>query len=146
MGVTIKTADEKFGVRSSISQFVIPLGATINMNGTALYQGVAAIFLAQIYGIDVGPGGMALLVLTAVGASIGTPATPGVGIVILSMVLGTIGVPASGIALLMGVDRILDMSRTALNVCGDLVASVVMNRWIEEVPAGDGQNIDQPVS
>ena len=110
MPMSIKTGEEKLGVRPSISQFVIPLGATINMNGTALYQGVAAIFLAQVFGVDIGVGGLVLIVVTAVGASIGTPATPGVGIVILAMVLGTVGVPASGIALIMGVDRIFDMS------------------------------------
>ncbi len=130
MPLSIKTAEEKLGVRPSISQFVIPLGATINMNGTALYQGVAAIFLAQVYGIDIGIGGLTLIVITAVGASIGTPATPGVGIVILAMVLSTVGVPPAGIALIMGVDRILDMSRTALNVSGDLVASLLMDRWV----------------
>jgi Na+/H+-dicarboxylate symporter len=130
MPLSIKTAEDKLGVRPSVSQFVIPLGATINMNGTALYQGVAAIFLAQVFGIDIGAGGMALIVLTAVGASIGAPATPGVGIVILSMVLTTVGIPASGIALIMGVDRILDMSRTAINVCGDLVAAKLMDRWV----------------
>jgi Na+/H+-dicarboxylate symporter len=130
MPLSIKTAEEKLQVRPSVSQFVIPLGATINMNGTALYQGVAAIFLAQVFGIDIGMGGMALIVLTSVGASIGAPATPGVGIVILSMVLGTVGIPAAGIALIMGVDRILDMSRTAINVAGDLVATKVMDNWV----------------
>lgn len=130
MPLSIKIAEEKLKVRPSVSQFVIPLGATINMNGTALYQGVAAIFLAQVYGIDIGIGGMTLIVLTSVGASIGAPATPGVGIVILSMVLGTVGIPAAGIALIMGVDRILDMSRTAINVSGDLVAAKVMDRWV----------------
>ena len=130
MPLSIKTAEEKLKVRPSVSQFVIPLGATINMNGTALYQGVAAIFLAQVFGIDIGVGGMALIVLTSVGASIGAPATPGVGIVILSMVLGTVGIPAAGIALIMGVDRILDMSRTAINVAGDLVATKVMDQWV----------------
>ena len=130
MPLSIKTAEEKLKVRPSVSQFIIPLGATINMNGTALYQGVATIFLAQVFGIDIGIGGMALIVITSVGASIGAPATPGVGIVILSMVLGTVGVPASGIALIMGVDRILDMSRTAINVSGDLVAAKLMDRWV----------------
>lgn len=130
MPLSIKTAEEKLGVRPSISQFIIPLGATTNMNGTALYQGVAAIFLAQVFGIDIGLGGMALIVLTAVGASIGAPATPGVGIVILSMVLATVGIPAAGIALIMGVDRILDMSRTAINVSGDLVAAKLMDHWV----------------
>lgn len=130
MPLSIKTAEEALNVRPSVSQFVIPLGATINMNGTALYQGVAAIFLAQVFGIDISLGGMALIVLTAVGASIGAPATPGVGIVILSMVLGSVGVPAAGIALIMGVDRILDMSRTAINVSGDLVAAKLMDVWV----------------
>ncbi|MGD8641031.1 MAG: dicarboxylate/amino acid:cation symporter [Gammaproteobacteria bacterium] len=130
MPLSIKTAEEKLKVRPSVAQFVIPLGATINMNGTALYQGVAAIFLAQVFGVDIGMGGMVLIVLTAVGASIGAPATPGVGIVILSMVLGTVGIPAAGIALIMGVDRILDMSRTAINVSGDLVAAKLMDRWV----------------
>lgn len=130
MPLSIKTAEQEFGVRPSISQFVIPLGATINMNGTALYQSVATVFLAQVYGIDLGIGSMALIVAMAVGASIGSPATPGVGIVILSMVLGTIGIPPSGIALIMGVDRILDMSRTAINVTGDLVTCALMEKWV----------------
>ncbi|MBY4678966.1 dicarboxylate/amino acid:cation symporter [Marinobacterium sp. CAU 1594] len=130
MPLSIKTAEDKLGIRPSVSQFVIPLGATINMNGTALYQGVAALFLAQIFGVEIGPGGMAIIVLTAVGASIGAPATPGVGIVILSMVLGSVGIPAAGIALIMGVDRILDMSRTAINVSGDLVAAKLMDVWV----------------
>lgn len=130
MPLSIKTAEEKLAVRPSVSQFVIPLGATINMNGTALYQGVAAIFLAQIFGVEIGAGGMTLIVMTAVGASIGAPATPGVGIVVLSMILASVGIPAAGIALIMGVDRILDMSRTAINVCGDLVAAKLMDRWV----------------
>ena len=130
MPLSMKTAEEKLGVRPTVSQFVIPLGATINMNGTALYQGVAAIFLAQVFGVDIGIGGLLLIIITAVGASIGTPATPGVGIVILAMVLGTVGVPASGIALIMGVDRILDMSRTAINVSGDVVAASLMDKWV----------------
>ena len=132
MPLSIKTAEEKLAVRPSVSQFVIPLGATINMNGTALYQGVAAMFLAQVYGIDVTTGGMLLIVLTAVGASVGSPATPGVGIVVLALVLDTVGIPTAGIALILGVDRILDMSRTSVNVCGDLVASKIMDRWLEQ--------------
>lgn len=130
MPLSIKTAEEHFKVRPSISQFVIPLGATINMNGTALYQSVATLFLAQVYGIDLGLASLALIVAMAVGASIGSPATPGVGIVILSMVLESVGIPPSGIALIMGVDRILDMSRTAINVTGDLVACALMERWV----------------
>jgi Na+/H+-dicarboxylate symporter len=126
MPLSIRTAEDKLGVRPSVSQFVIPLGATINMNGTALYQAVATIFLAQVYGIDLSMGSMALVVAMAVGASIGSPATPGVGIVILAMVLQTVGIPPSGIALIMGVDRILDMCRTAINVTGDLVTCRLM--------------------
>lgn len=132
MPLSIRTAEDSFGVRPAISQFVIPLGATINMNGTALYQAVATVFLAQVYGVELGWASMALVVAVAVGASIGSPATPGVGIVILSMVLGSVGIPAAGIALIMGVDRILDMSRTAINVAGDLVACRLMERWIRD--------------
>ncbi len=130
MPLSIKTAEEQLGVRPSIAQFVIPLGATINMNGTALYQGVAAVFLAQVYGIDISASGMALIVAMAVGASIGSPGTPGVGIIILAMVLNSVGIPPEGVALLMGVDRILDMCRTSINVAGDLVAAKLMDKWI----------------
>jgi Na+/H+-dicarboxylate symporter len=128
MPLSIEVAETKFGVRPSISQFVIPLGATINMNGTALYQGVAAVFLAQVFGVELSMGALTVLVLTAVAASIGSPATPGVGIVILAMVLDSVGIPAAGIGLIMGVDRILDMSRTAVNVTGDVLAAVVLDR------------------
>lgn len=130
MPLSIKTAEEKLGVHPSIAQFVIPLGATINMNGTALYQGVAAIFLAQVFDVNISWAGMLLIVFTAVGASIGSPATPGVGIVVLAMVLDSVGIPTVGIALIMGVDRILDMSRTAINVCGDIVACTLMQQWM----------------
>ncbi|MDA1300507.1 MAG: dicarboxylate/amino acid:cation symporter [Proteobacteria bacterium] len=130
MPLSIKTAEEKLGVRPSITQFVIPLGATINMNGTALYQSVATVFIAGVYGIDLSLASMALVVAMAVGASIGSPATPGVGIVILSMVLGAVGIPAAGVALIMGVDRILDMCRTVINVTGDLVACRLMEKWV----------------
>ncbi|TVQ79957.1 MAG: dicarboxylate/amino acid:cation symporter, partial [Bradymonadales bacterium] len=109
--------------------FVIPLGATINMTGTTLYQGVATVFLAQVIGVDLGIVELSLIVLTAVAASIGSPATPGVGIVILSMVLASAGVPLEGLGLIIGVDRILDMSRTSVNVMGDMVASL----WLEKL-------------
>ena len=145
MPLSIRTAEESLHVRPSVSQFVIPLGATINMNGTALYQGVATAFLAQIYGIDIGMSGMLMVVVMAVGASIGSPATPGVGIVILSMVLSTIGVPPSGVALIMGVDRILDMSRTAINVCGDLVACKLLDRWVGSSMSADEEHVGQEV-
>lgn len=132
MPLSIKTVEEKLNVRPSVSQFVIPLGATINMNGTALYQSIAAVFLSQVYGVELGIGQLAIIMVTVVGASIGTPATPGVGIVILAMVLNSVGIPASGIALIIGVDRILDMSRTSVNVTGDIVACAVVDRWIGE--------------
>jgi Na+/H+-dicarboxylate symporter len=100
------------------------------MNGTALYQGVATVFLAQVFAVDLSTGALLLVIVTAVGASIGSPGTPGVGIVILAMVLETVGIPVAGVVLIMGVDRILDMSRTSVNVCGDLVAAKLMNRWM----------------
>ena len=130
MPLSMQTAEEKLGVRPSISQFLIPLGASINMDGTALYQAAATVFLAQVYNVELGLPALLLILVTTVGASIGSPATPGVGIVILAMVLSSVGIPASGVALIIGVDRILDMSRTAVNVTGDLTASLVMDRWV----------------
>ncbi|WP_440953611.1 dicarboxylate/amino acid:cation symporter [Methanococcoides sp. FTZ1] len=130
MPLSIKTVEEKLGVRPSISQFVIPLGATINMNGTALYQSVAAVFLAQVFGVELSLGALLLLMVTVVGASIGTPSTPGVGIVILALILASVGIPTAGIALIIGVDRILDMCRTSVNVTGDLVTCAVMDKWV----------------
>lgn len=147
MPLSIKTAEEKLQVHPSVSQFVIPLGATINMNGTALYQGVATVFLAQVFAVDLSTGALLLVIVTAVGASIGSPGTPGVGIVILAMVLETVGIPVAGIVLIMGVDRILDMSRTAVNVCGDLVAAKLMNRWMVKTELLQATNeINQPGS
>ncbi len=139
MPVSMKIAEEELGVRPAIAKFIIPLGATINMDGTALYQVVAAMFVAQVYGIELAPDVMAMLMVTVVGASIGSPSTPGVGIVILATVLQSVGVPASGVAILLGVDRILDMCRTSVNVTGDLTACVVMDKWIgvEQLPEGD---------
>jgi len=130
MPLSMKTAEQKLQVSKPVSQFVIPLGATVNMDGTALYQVIAAVFLTQVYGIDLTLGQLSLLAATTVGASIGSPSTPGVGIVILATIVQGIGVPAEGIALILGVDRILDMARTAVNVSGDLTASVVMEKWL----------------
>ena len=132
MPLSMKTAHEKLGVSQSITQFIVPLGATVNMDGTALYQVVAAVFLTQVFGIDLTLSDLLLLTATTVGASIGSPSTPGVGIVILATILQSIGVPPTGIALILGVDRILDMCRTTVNVSGDLTACVVMDRWIGE--------------
>jgi Na+/H+-dicarboxylate symporter len=132
MPLSMKTAEEKLQVSKPVSQFVIPLGATVNMDGTALYQVIAAVFLTQVYGIDLTLGQLSLLAATTVGASIGSPSTPGVGIVILATIVQGIGVPEEGIALILGVDRILDMVRTAVNVSGDLTASVVMEKWLHD--------------
>ena len=131
MPFSIQTMEDKLHIRPEIARFVIPLGATINMDGTALYQGVAALFLCQIFGVDLSFDQIVLLLLTTVGASIGTPATPGVGIVVLATILTGIGVPASGIGIILGVDRVLDMCRTTINVTGDLTASTVMQRWLK---------------
>lgn len=128
MPLSIDTAETKLEIPTSISKFVIPLGATINMDGTALYQVCAAVFLAQVFSIDLSFVELFVLALTTVGASIGTPSTPGVGIVILATILQSIGVPLEGIALILGVDRILDMCRTTINVTGDLTATLVMKR------------------
>lgn len=130
MPLSMETAERELGVSKALSQFIIPLGATINMAGTAIYQVVAAVFLVQVFGVTLSANALFLLAVTTVGASIGSPSTPGVGIVILATILTSIGVPASGIALIIGVDRILDMSRTSINVTGDLTACVVMERWI----------------
>lgn len=130
MPLSLETAEKKLRVHPAISKFIVPLGATVNMDGTALYQVVAALFMTQIYGIDLTTSALAVLMVTVVGASIGSPSTPGVGIVILATILQSIGVPASGVAILLGVDRILDMCRTAVNVTGDLTACTVMDKWL----------------
>lgn len=140
MPVTVKSAEEKLKVRSSIAQFIVPLGATINMGGTALYQGLATVFMAQIYDLDLSIAQLVALVATAVGASIGTPAVPGVGIVVLTSVLNSAGVPLGGLALIVGLDRILERFRTSLNVTGDLIACVVMDRFI---PSGISKEAEE---
>ncbi|AOT11140.1 dicarboxylate/amino acid:cation symporter [Pseudoalteromonas luteoviolacea] len=132
MPLSMKIAEQKLKVNKPIAQFIIPLGATINMDGTALYQVIAALFLAQVFGVELSQSQIILLMLTTVGASIGSPSTPGVGIVILASVLTSFGIPPSGIALILGVDRILDMCRTTLNVTGDLTACLLMNRWLSK--------------
>ena len=128
--LSIETATKRLGVTESTANFVIPSGASINMDGTAIYQVIAAVFLAQVYGIDLSVPALLLLSATTIGASIGAPSTPGVGIVVLATILGGIGVPVSGIALLIGVDRILDMSRTLVNVTGDITACLVLDRLL----------------
>ena len=134
MPLSIKTAEEKMKVKSKISQFVIPLGATINMDGTALYQIIAVFFLAQLFSIDLGFTTILLISLTALAASIGAPSAPGTGIVILSTILIAAGIPPVAVVLLLGVDRILDMTRTMVNVTGDLTACLFFDNKIKDEP------------
>ncbi|WP_417514608.1 dicarboxylate/amino acid:cation symporter [Minwuia sp.] len=136
MPVTLTTVENKLNVRSEIARFVVPLGTTINMAGTALYQGVATIFLAQIFGVDLGIGGIVLVVVMATGAAIGSPGTPGVGIVILATILTSVGIPSAGVAIILGVDRLLDMCRTVVNVTGDIVACLIVDRMTAPEEAG----------
>ncbi len=130
--VTMERTEERLGVSEEVSSFVLPLGATINMDGTALYQAVAAVFIAQSMGMSLGLGAQLTIILTAVMASIGTPAVPGAGIIMLVIILESVGVPAAGIALILGVDRLLDMLRTMTNVTGDATVATV-------VAAAEGQ-------
>lgn len=124
--VTMECTQENLGVSREVSSFALPLGATINMDGTALYQGVSAVFIAQVYGMGLTIEQQLTVVLTATLASIGTAGAPGVGMITLAMVLKSIGVPLEGIALIMGVERILDMCRTLVNVTGDASCAVVV--------------------
>lgn len=124
--VTLDCVENNLGVNKQIAGFVLPLGATINMDGTALYQGVAAIFIAQVYGFDLNIAEQLTIILTAVLASIGTAPVPGVGIIMLVMILQSVNVPPEGIALILGVDRILDMARTVCNVTGDAAVTVAV--------------------
>ncbi|MCI0485578.1 MAG: dicarboxylate/amino acid:cation symporter [Blastocatellia bacterium] len=124
--VTMERCEEKLGVSEEVSAFVLPLGATINMDGTALYQAVAAVFIAQTLGMGLGLSAQLTIVFTAVLASIGTAAVPGAGIIMLVIILEAIQVPSAGIALILGVDRILDMMRTVTNVTGDATVATIV--------------------
>ena len=117
--ITLNTLETRLGVKSSVASFTVPLGATINMDGTAIMQGVATVFIANVYGIHLMFTDYLMVVLTATLASIGTAAVPSAGLIMLAMVLGQVGLPVEGIALIIGVDRLLDMLRTAVNVAGD---------------------------
>jgi Na+/H+-dicarboxylate symporter len=140
--VTLENAELRLGVHNSIASFTVPLGATINMDGTAIMQGVAAGFIAQAYGIEIGPVGYLMVVLTATLASIGTAGVPGVGLIMLAMVLRQVNLPVEGIGLIIGVDRLLDMVRTAVNVTGDSAVTCVVarseGRFSSEVFRADG--------
>ncbi|AST93482.1 dicarboxylate/amino acid:cation symporter [Sutcliffiella cohnii] len=122
--VSMETAQKNLGVPKHISSFIQPLGATINMDGTAIMQGVATVFIAQVYGVDLSLSQLLMVVLTAILASLGTAGVPGVGLIMLAMVLNSVNLPVEGIALIIGVDRLLDMTRTAVNITGDAACAV----------------------
>ena len=124
--ITLRTVEKRLGVSKSVAGFSVPLGATINMDGTAIMQGVATVFIAQVYGIDLTAGQLLMVVLTATLASIGTAAVPGVGLITLALVLQQAGLPVEGVALIIGVDRILDMVRTMVNVTGDATVATIV--------------------
>ncbi|MGQ4276330.1 dicarboxylate/amino acid:cation symporter [Pseudidiomarina sp. E22-M8] len=124
--VTLETVTKRLGVSNSIGSFTVPLGATINMDGTAIMQGVATVFIAQVYLVDLSIADYAMVVLTATLASVGTAGVPGVGLIMLAMVLGQVGLPVEGIGLIIGVDRLLDMTRTSVNVTGDAMVSLIV--------------------
>lgn len=124
--VTLRAVTKRMGVDNSVAAFTVPFGATINMDGTAIMQGVATVFIANVYGVDLGIGGYLTVILMSVLASIGTAGVPGVGLIMLSMVFGQVGLPVEGIGLIIGVDRLMDMVRTAVNVSGDGVVSCIV--------------------
>ncbi|MCJ2163429.1 MULTISPECIES: dicarboxylate/amino acid:cation symporter [unclassified Pseudodesulfovibrio] len=140
--VTTQCMEDNLGVSKSITSFVLPLGATINMDGTAIYQGVCAIFIAQAYNIDLTVGNYLTIIFTATLASIGTAGVPGAGLIMLSMILTAIGLPLEGIALIASIDRLLDMVRTTVNVCGDAMATLLVAKSENEV--GEEREMESP--
>ena len=150
--VTLRTVQQRLGVDRAVSSFTVPLGATINMDGTAMMQGVATVFIANLYGVDLGLSEYITVIITAVLASIGTAAVPGVGLVMLSLVFNQVGLPVEAIGYLLGIDRIIDMTRTAINVTGDTVVSTIVakseNRLdldiFNDKTAGDVQEVKLP--
>ena len=124
--ITYRCTTERMGADNSVASFTVPFGATINMDGTAIMQGVATVFLANVYGVTLGLGGYLTVIAMAVLASIGTAGVPGVGLVMLTMVLTQVGLPIEGIALILGVDRLMDMIRTAVNITGDAVVTLIV--------------------
>lgn len=133
--VSMSCAENKLGISKAVTSFVLPLGATVNMNGTALYQGVAALFIAQVYGVDLTLNHAVIIMLTAVLGAIGTAGVPGAGVIMLSIVLNSVGLPLEGIGIILAVDRIIDMGRTAFNVVGDLITAMVVANSEQEVDA-----------
>jgi Na+/H+-dicarboxylate symporter len=131
--VTLRSVTKRMGVDNSVASFTVPFGATINMDGTAIMQGVATVFIANIYGVELGMSGYLTVILMSVLASIGTAGVPGVGLIMLSMVFVQVGLPVEGIGLILGVDRLLDMTRTAVNVTGDAVVTCIVAKSEDEL-------------
>lgn len=129
MPLTLKTAEEKMKINTSVSRFIIPVGVSLNMDGTAVFQAIATMFLAQVYGIDMDMPTIMIVIVTTILASIGTPSAPGAGVIVLGSVLESIGIPITAIALIIGVDRLLGMFRASVNVMGDLVTCQVFNKF-----------------
>lgn len=148
--ITMETVTKKMGVKNTIASFTVPLGATINMDGTAIMQGVATVFIAQVFNVDLTLSDYLLVILTATLASIGTAGVPGVGLIMLAMVLDQVGLPVEGIGLIIGVDRLLDMTRTAVNVTGDSMVSIIVGKSekqfdeviFNDITAGQVKDID----
>ena len=134
--INMKNCQEKLGVSREVSSFVLPLGATINMDGTALYMGVCSLFVANVFGVDLTMGQMLMIILTGTLASIGTAGVPGAGLIMLAMVLQTAGLPLEGLALVAGIDRVLDMFRTCLNITGDGAVTIVMDQEEKKYDSG----------
>ena len=134
---TLRTVEKRLGVDNSTASFVVPFGATINMDGTAIMQGVATVFIANVYGLELGLTGYLTVIGMAVLASVGTAGVPGVGLIMLAMVFNQLGLPVEGIALIMGVDRLLDMLRTAVNVTGDAIITTIV--------ASGEKNLSMPI-
>ena len=148
--VTLRSVTKRMGVDNSVASFTVPFGATINMDGTAIMQGVATVFIANVYGVDLGLSGYLTVILMSVLASIGTAGVPGVGLIMLSMVFVQVGLPVEGIGLILGVDRLLDMIRTSVNVTGDAVVTCIVarsedelnNAIFEDVNAGEVEELE----
>jgi len=148
--VTLRSVTKRMGIDNSVASFTVPFGATINMDGTAIMQGVATVFIANVYGVDLGLSGYLTVILMSVLASIGTAGVPGVGLIMLSMVFVQVGLPIEGIGLILGVDRLLDMVRTSVNVTGDAVVTSIVAKSekeidlkiFEDVEAGNVEEIE----
>jgi Na+/H+-dicarboxylate symporter len=144
--VTLKTVEQQLGVNRSTAAFTVPLGATVNMDGTAIMQGVATVFIANVYGIDLSLVQYLTIIAMSILASIGTAGVPGVGLIMLAMVFNQVGLPVEGIGLILGVDRLLDMVRTAVNVTGDATVTVIVARGEDEINLSVFNATDTPDS